>query len=72
MIPENASVFYAVLIELVNFDPLPYMEELYLFLFNIEKGEPFSTRAERFGYESRKTLYISGSLFVLNVLTIVF
>ncbi len=71
MIPENTSVFYAVLIELVNFDPLPFMEEFYVFLFKIKKGNAFSLRAEQFGYESCKTLFISGSLFVLNVLTIV-
>lgn len=46
VVPEKASVFYAEIIELVSFDPFPFIEELYEFLFAIEKGDPFSLRAE--------------------------
>ena len=68
--PENARVFYASLIALITFDPIPQTDYLYEKYYEMEKGDPYSDEAQTVGYGSTRMIFNSGSVYIFTTLMV--
>eukprot|EP00352_Strombidinopsis_acuminata_P000716 CAMPEP_0176345286 /NCGR_PEP_ID=MMETSP0126-20121128/5343_1 /TAXON_ID=141414 ORGANISM="Strombidinopsis acuminatum, Strain SPMC142" /NCGR_SAMPLE_ID=MMETSP0126 /ASSEMBLY_ACC=CAM_ASM_000229 /LENGTH=297 /DNA_ID=CAMNT_0017692185 /DNA_START=3161 /DNA_END=4055 /DNA_ORIENTATION=+ len=64
-VPASASGFFTALFEAAKWDPIPYVDDVFEFIFGYVESSPLSTNFESLGYETTLVTNNLGSLYFL-------